>query len=369
MNILYLGTETGTSGHRKAALLRLGHQVTGIDPYTLLPRLPGVGAWRRQTGGAGLVELVRSRVLGELDRSGPASSGSAPFDLAWIDHGDLIGAPLVDDLKARIPRVLCYNIDDPFGGRDRRLWRAFHQALPRYDLFVTVREVNVEEARRQGAKAVMRVYMSADEIAHAPVPLTASDRDEWKSEVVFVGTAFPERGPFLSALAKLGVPLTLYGNGYPKLPQWPVLRRHWSSRKAETREGYAKAIGAAKVCLGLLSRGNRDQHTTRSMEIPSLGGLLCAERTSEHLDLYEEDREAVFWESPEECAAKCFALLADAGRRTAIVVAGRRRYLKSPWQNNQVVQSILDAAVPCRLDPTHQSEEREAEVFTVPHRP
>jgi spore maturation protein CgeB len=223
------------------------------------------------------------------------------------------------------------------------LWREFLKALPRYDLLVVVREVNIQEAYRHGAKEVLRVFMSADEVAHHPRQLTASEREEWKSEVVFVGTAFPERGPFLAELLRRGVPLAIYGNGYPRLSEWPLLQPHWRAANAETVEGYANAIGAAKVCLGLLSQRNRDQHTTRSMEIPSLGGVLCAQRTPEHVALYEEDREAVFWSSPEECTEKCLALLADDSWRQAIAAAGQRRYLGSPWRNMTVVRSVLEA--------------------------
>jgi spore maturation protein CgeB len=341
VKILYLGDSQGTAGHRKEAMVRLGHHVVAINPLALLPANRAIGQWRRHTGGLGLVEIVRTRVLRWLDQAG-FTVGS--FDLVWVDHGDLVSARLVDDLKARIPQVICYNIDDPFGGRDRLLWREFFNALPRYDLIAVVRACNIQEAYDRGARRVLRVFMSADEVAHAPRTLSTEDRREWQSEVVFVGTGFPERGPFLAELVKLGVPLTLYGNLYQRLPQWPRLKPHW--RPAVITENYAKAIDAAKVCLGLLSKGNRDQHTTRSMEIPSLGGVLCAERTTEHLALYEEDREAVFWDTPEECAAKCFALLADTPWREAVAAAGRRRYLNNPWKNMQVVETILSASVP-----------------------
>lgn len=338
-------------------MVRLGHKVVNVDPHALLPAVPGVGEWRRHAGGLGLAEIVRRRVMRSLDQTG---LGPARFDLAWVDHGDLVSARLVDDLKARAGRVVCYNIDDPFGGRDKRMWREFLKALPRYDLLVVVREVNIQEGYRHGAKEVLRVFMSADEVAHRPWQLTAGEREEWKSEVVFVGTAFPERGPFLAELVRLGVPLAIYGNRYPRLPEWPLLQRHWRPANAETVEGYASAIGAARVCLGLLSKGNRDQHTTRSMEIPSLGGVLCAERTPEHLALYEEDREAVFWNSPEECAAKCFALLADESWRQAVAIAGRRRFLANPWRNMAVIQSVLEAAL--RQSPLRAAAATAAEI-------
>ncbi|AXC13431.1 hypothetical protein ACPOL_4154 [Acidisarcina polymorpha] len=336
MRILYFGRPHGTSGHRMAALRRLGHQVTLIDAHNIIPANWVTIRWRWLTGGFGMVEVIRRRAIRAI--------GDATFDLAWIDHGELVSAGLVRDLKARIPFVLCYNIDDPFGGRDVMLWREFFKALPLYDLLVVVRPANVGEAKQRGAKRVMRVYMSADEVAHAPRQLTELQYREWRSEVLFVGTAFPERGPFLARLVELGVPLTIYGNRYRRLREWALLKPHWRAAAASADDRYAMAIIAAKVCLGLLSKGNRDLHTTRSMEIPSLGSLLCAQQTSEHSALYREDEEAVFWSSPEECAEKCFALLADESRRQAIAAAGHQRYLQNPWQNMLVVQAILDEA-------------------------
>jgi len=337
LKILYLGLDTGTSAHRKAALARLGHEVTLVDPDSMLPSNRAISVWRWHGGALGLLEIVRRRVLRSL--------GDANFDVAWVDHGDLVSARLVNDLKARIAKVVCYNVDDPFGGRDGTLWRAFLRAVPGYDLLVVVRAPNIEEAYQYGARDVMWVFRSADEVAHAPQPPSASESEEWKSEVVFVGTAFSERGPFFAELVKLGVPLTIYGKRYHRLPEWPLLKPHWRPANTDTAEGYANAISAAKVCLGLLSKGNRDLHTQRSLEIPSLGGVLCAERTTEHLALYEEDREAVFWEGPEECAAKCFALLADDSWRRVVAEAGHRRYLTNPWRNMEVLQAILNRAL------------------------
>ena len=74
-----------------------------------------------------------------------------------------------------------------------------------------------------------------------------------------------------------------------------------------------------------------------------IGGFLCAERTEEHLAMYKEDEEAVFWSTPEECAEKCFALLADEERRNRIAEAGRRRCMNSGYLNEPVMRRILDA--------------------------
>jgi spore maturation protein CgeB len=99
------------------------------------------------------------------------------------------------------------------------------------------------------------------------------------------------------------------------------------------------------VSLGLLSKGNRDLTTQRSFEIPYLGGVLCAERTSEHVALYREDFEAVFWSTPEECAEKCMQLLRDEQRRERLAINGRHRCLRNGTTNEYVMAQILEEAV------------------------
>jgi hypothetical protein len=364
LNILFLGRNSGTSKQRKEAMIRLGHQVMHLNPHALLPSNRGIDMWKWHAGAMGLAEIVRRRGLRILAEASPRQDS---FDVAWVEQGDLISRRFVEDLKERIPRVLCYTIDDPFGGRDQRRWLQFFRALPSYDQLVVVRACNVQEAYDRGARKVLRVFMSADEIAHAPRQLSGDERRQWESEVVFVGTAFPERGPFLVQLVKLGLPLTIYGQRYERLPEWPTLRHHWRPFSTESADDYAKAISAAKVCLGLLSKGNRDQHTTRSMEIPSLGGVLCAERTPEHTALYEEDREAVFWTTPQECASKCLALLSDAPRRQAIATAGRQRYLSNPWRNMAVVDAILNEATSPSVQPRSFLAADEVSGTSSPH--
>jgi spore maturation protein CgeB len=200
------------------------------------------------------------------------------------------------------------------------------------------------EAKQVGAPRVLHVHMSFDEIAHAPRDLSGFDRTKWKSEVLFVGTWMPERGPFLARLVELGVPLTIRGNRWSKAKEWPLLENFWQGPGIYDDEDYAKAIQCAKVSLGLLSKGNRDQHTQRSMEIPFLQGLLCAERTREHESLYREDEEAVFWSSAAECADKCTYLLGNETVRQHIAERGRARALKNQTSNQSVMAAILETA-------------------------
>jgi hypothetical protein len=203
-----------------------------------------------------------------------------------------------------------------------------------------VRNENVAEAYALGAVDVLRVYRSADEVSHAPRKLSEIDHKAWDAEVLFLGTWFPERGPFLLDLIKRGVPLTIRGSGWQKAPEWPELKAYWMGGSI-TGDDYAKAIQCAKVNLGMVSKENRDLHTTRSLEIPALGGLLCAERTFEHTQMYEEGKEALFWDNSEECALICQSILADEIRLQAISKAGKQRLNRNNYLNQQVMQLII----------------------------
>ena len=336
MNILFLGGASGTAGHRAGALRRLGHAVHQIAPDSMSPAGRGQARLHWETGGIFAEKTVTAQVLAALD-----ALGGAEFDLTWVDNGRSVGPILVRELQRRYGPVVNYNVDDPYGWRDRFSWSLYKKAVATYNLVVVVREDNVAEATALGAKKVLRVYRSADEVAHAPRVLTAGDHARWDSEVVFVGTHFPGRGPFMADLLRRGVPLTLYGNAWQRAKEWPLLEPVWKGPDLSDPEDYARALQCGKVAIGLLSKANRDLHTTRSLEVPSLGAVFCAERTSEHQFLYREGEEAVFWSDAAECAEVCLLLLADDTLRTEIGRRGRERCLRNGTMNEQVLARVL----------------------------
>ncbi|WP_407117229.1 glycosyltransferase [Bradyrhizobium sp. LMG 9283] len=181
---------------------------------------------------------------------------------------------------------------------------------------------------------------AADEIAHVPRTLPAAERAHFASQVSFVGTWMPERGSFLRDLIDRGVPLTIFGPRWHKAPEFSALKGHVRLGTLSS-EDYVKAVQCTSIAIGLLSKGNEDLHTTRSVEIPSIGTLLCAERTSEHLAMYREDEEAIFWENAEECANKCLDLLKDPIRIAKISRAGQARALLNRYFNENLVSSVL----------------------------
>lgn len=333
LRITYIGPASGTSLQRAHALTRLGHTLKLIEPAQFLPRAPLVPQWLYHAGAAGAGIFIDRPIFEAVKTYRP--------ELIWVDQGAYLGAETIKTLRGFGAPIINYTIDDPFGGRDDKRFNRYRAALPYYDLLAVVREENVAEAYAHGARKVMRVWRSSDEIAHRPRPLKPAERERWASEVCFIGTWMPERGPFMAALIAAGIPLSIWGDHWRKAPEWNVIAPAWRGPGLYNPDDYAAIIQSAKLCLGLLSKGNRDRHTTRSMEIPALGGLLCAERTDEHMQLYREGVEAVFWSSVDECIATCKTLLTEDTLRTQIRQAGLTRFHVNRHSNEQVMASII----------------------------
>lgn len=332
VSILYIGSAAGTSGLRSAALARLGHSVDHVDPYSILKSHPLLGRYAYKTGGFGLEGLIERWIFSRLKK--------AEYDVLFVDNGELVGRQLAAKLSKLAKASVLYNLDNPFTNRDGLRWRAMLGSLPVYDLFVTPRYSSLAPATSAGARRPVRVVQAADEVAHRPIQLSKSDAEQFGSEVSFVGTWMPERGPFLAKLAAAGVPIAIFGPRWEKAPEYGYLGQFRRSGALNTEE-YAKAIAGAKICLALLSKGNLDLHTTRSLEIPAMGQVLCGERTDEHLELYKEGEEALFWDSPEECAANTLSALQSDDLIQRMGRAGRARLLKNGNYNEPTLSNVL----------------------------
>lgn len=338
MRISYIGNAAGTSLQRARALERLGHTVSIVDPWKWLagPRLRARAHFH--TAYLGVDRFLKRRIAREIRLSRP--------ELIWVNQGEFLGPEALRTLRTFAVPIVNYANDNPFSPENRARFRAYRRALPDYDLVVVVFAEAVEAAREAGARNVIRKFISADEVAHLPNRQSGDTRGvEKPNDIVFVGTWMKEqRGPFVAELIRRQVPLSIWGDRWQKAREWPIIRPHWRGPGVYEQAGYAEIIRSARICLGLVNKTSGNLHTDRSIQIPSLGSLLCAERTSEHLSLYEEGKEAVFWSDAEECAELCMELLNDEPRRAEIARRGHERALRNNLFNEPVLASILEQA-------------------------
>ena len=85
---------------------------------------------------------------------------------------------------------------------------------------------------------------------------------------------------------------------------------------------YFETIINSKISLCFLRKLNRDLQTLRTVEIPSVGGFMLAERTLEHTSMFVEDDEAVFFGDDNELLQKVKKYLTDDQIREKIAKKG-----------------------------------------------
>jgi len=243
-------------------------------------------------------------------------------------------------------KIIFFSEDDMFGKHNQSKY--FLSCLPLYNAVFTTKSYNLnpEELPSLGARKVIFVKQAFDPSIHRPVTINNSDEKSFGSNVSFTGTYESDRRNKLFYLADSGIKVRVWGNGWAKyVGQHPTLQ---IENKPIYEEEYVKHICASKVNLCFLRKINRDLHTSRSFEIPACGGFMLAERTSDHQELFEEDKEAVFFDinDPKELLAKVRYYLEHDEERKAIAKAGRERCLKSGYSHHERLTWMLQQIFP-----------------------
>jgi spore maturation protein CgeB len=271
------------------------------------------------------------QIINQIKRNG--------FDLVWIDKGLTISANTLCKIKTIQPSCpsISYNPDDIMNRRTQS--RRYITALPFYDFVITTKTFNVMEVKNLGAQNVIYVGCAYDPHTHHPWNLIDSEKQEWGCEVGFTGAFEADRYKRMLVISNTEQEVVVRG------PNWERYEKRHSFLTIKpgfiAGDNYAKAISATRINLGFLCKVNRDSHTTRSVEIPACGAFMLAERTGEHLELFEEGKEAEFFETDQELIDKVKYYLKHEGERQRIAQAGRERCLRSGYSNHERIKDIL----------------------------
>jgi spore maturation protein CgeB len=344
-NILFVGPlRTGsTTLHRLNALRDLGHNVRAVNswhnspllhPYSILERL-SAKAYR-----LGLPAKPKHHDWENINRSILNELHSYPFDALWIDKGLAVEPETLICARqaSHQIRIIGYSPDDMAARHNHS--KQFLDCLPFYDIFFTTKSYNVPELKELGCPEVCFVDNAYDPNTHRPVRLTQQQKEQLGGRVGFVGSFEQQRANSMKALAKAGFPIRIYGGNWKRY-RGTGMQRLQVEAKSMIGEDYPKAISSFDINLHFLRKANRDQQTTRSIEIPACGKLMIAERTHEHQALFEEDKEAIFFDSDEELIDKVKYFCQHPEEAQIIGLAGRERCIKSEYSNHHRMGHML----------------------------
>jgi spore maturation protein CgeB len=95
-----------------------------------------------------------------------------------------------------------------------------------------------------------------------------------------------------------------------------------------TYEEIPGILGSAHMGLNILRPQNELGHNIRTFEIPATGTLMLSERSQELLNLFEEDREAVYFSTPDDLSRKVEYLLQNPSAMQSIAEAGYQKAMQ-----------------------------------------
>ena len=104
---------------------------------------------------------------------------------------------------------------------------------------------------------------------------------------------------------------------------------------------YREAMWRSKINMAFVTRRNEEDVAHKSFEITACAQFLLAERSLGHQEAFDEDREAVFYASAEECADKARWYLDHPDDRARIAAAGRLRAERSGYSNDDQLGKVL----------------------------
>lgn len=282
----------------------------------------------------------RPRRFAALNRAFAQRARRFAPDIVLIAKGRRLSPDTLREIRKSTGAILInWATDDPFNPANSS--PNLIASIPLYDLYVSARTAAIPDLERRGARAAYVRFGYKPEFHYPESAGNETEAARFDCDVAFIGGADADRAPWFEHLANAlpGIRLNLYGSYWNR---HPALRRHW--RGEAIGRDYRLALDGCAIAVNLVRRANRDDHVMRTFEAPACGAFMLAERTPTHLDLFAENREAVFFSSPEELAARVREYLPRAADRKRIADAGRRRIAAGAHSYRDRLMEILGHA-------------------------
>ena len=344
---------------RCAALSRVGFRMTAVDSLSMWVQASYVRRHIDQRlRKSGTVRQFNERIVDAVKREKPA--------FLWAEKQEYLSADVLEEIRSRGTVTIHYN-PDPYYSLSWKQTLHTDAALAAFDVLVVTKKYEVAEYQRRNRGTVVYSPLGFDPVGHRR---TSGSSAKYRADISFVGGWEPRREELLIAAMSPRRSIKVWGYGWT-IAQQSVLnplrafrlgrltneqRPYFGPSRTELasmvqreseyngeiyEDAYSAAVASAAISLGFLREICPDQHTTRSFEIPAMGGFLLGNRSDEHLEFFEEGKEAEFFDSTEEYIDKINFYLANPALRCRIAEAGYRRCLSSGYSYDERLQKVL----------------------------
>ena len=318
MKILYCGTIAGTSKSRYEALKSLGNDVTYFDYYA---QSFTNTKWSQR------LERLRINYINEKIVNTKLIKQIKIFmpDILWVDKGTYIYKKTLEDIKTikKDIVIIHHNTDDV--ELSKHSFNNYFESLDLYDAHFTCNKFNIDYLKQVSTSNFFYNELGYDHNIFFPI------NDKRKYDLFFIGHHEPDYEMYVSEIINKNLRFFLGGPGWykSKLPKSKISFNHFDEHL------YQKIINQSKAGLGLYSSWNRNISSSRIFEVPASKTALIVKRNSFVEQLYAEDKEAIFFDSPAELNEKMQFLINQPEELNAIAENGYKRCIenKCSWED------------------------------------
>jgi spore maturation protein CgeB len=332
--ILYVATlpPSSTSRFRFESLEHLDQEVLPFDLQQYEPRTRVAQLLQFRYPVGPIIALVNRELCKVAATFRP--------DVVWFDKTTLFTPGTMQVIHHGGAQIVFYVQDAPFGPRNDGCWWQFRRTYRMADLHCLLRQADIARYRAWQLPWIETMF-SFDPRLHISPRSGFSDFDRDR-EVSYIGHPHERRPAFLLELARdHHLDIFINGNRWSRAFT-PEESRYFTIGDFLASEHYRSAIWRSKINLSFVTEDNEDDIAHKAVEIAACGGFLLALRTPGHQAIFDEDREAVFFSSVEECADKARFYLNRPDLREAIAARGRERAVRSGYDNDTQLARILN---------------------------
>lgn len=336
LKILFIGNtdRTALALHYFTNMVRLGHIVLPYDPEYFFARhvLDKIAIRVRRSPTASKQEAV-ARTLTSLCKKNL-------FDVIFVMAENFLTYDTIEEMRkaSRKSLVFIYHSHDNNFSTGILKPPNFQKTLLAYDYLFTTKSYNIHRYQDLGHSQVHFLPSAFEPSHHHPISDSYSVYGDKLFDVTFLGTFDRSRAKYLDAA------------GWDRLRVWGDHWKQWDQFKKHKERIHNRAIydfefadvtSHTKCALGLLREEAEDLHTTRTFEIPACGAAQFAPRNDEIRGFFEEDKEIVLFDSPEELKDKLDFYLTHDWHRQRVAQAGYERCLRDKHTYLDRVVEIL----------------------------
>ncbi|HYH13612.1 MAG TPA: glycosyltransferase [Flavisolibacter sp.] len=262
--------------------------------------------------------------------------------IIWFEWPRELNVSLLKKLKnlGSKPILISFQDDNPWGDRklDKWMWKEYFKLIPYFDMHLIKRKGDAEFLKRHGAKDC-KIWRHG---IYSPLFHPSIGSHEKKYPVSFVGTCFDKRKELIGYLLEKNIPIHVFGNRWKQRSNLTNKYPEYFHPAVEG-EAYADVLRHSQISLGLVSQSNKDEWTMRSYEVPGCGGLIVAEKTNFHEQIFSDGVDALLFSSPEDCSNKLLKMLQDPVGCQSMGKAAYEKFLSEDWTLEAEMRKFLNS--------------------------